>query len=125
MVNIEKESGLNGYLLRPLCAKCIEPTEPEKLGWVDREKLQDLNGRGRRRQLYMADGYNWEDYVKAPAGGCILTDECYSRKLKNYLIEYPGKKLEYDDMYLMTIGRQFIKDNGGQDAKRERGTGKV
>lgn len=111
MVNIEKESGLAGYLLRPLCAKCIEPTEPEKLGWVDREKLQDLNGRGRRRQLFMADDYGWEGFVKAPAGGCILTDECYSRKLKRMLKKKKEQPLVKEELYLMTIGRQFLKDN--------------
>lgn len=111
MVNIEKESGLAGYLLRPLCAKCIEPTEPEKLGWVDREKLLDINGRGRRRQLVMADDFGWEEFVKAPAGGCILTDECYSRKLKRMLKKKKEQPLDPDELYLMTIGRQFLKDN--------------
>lgn len=111
MVNIEKESGLAGYLLRPLCAKCIEPTEPEKLNWVDREKLMDINGRGRRRQLFLADDYGWEEYVKAPAGGCILTDECYSKKLERMLKKKKEQPLDKDELYLMTIGRQFLKDN--------------
>ena len=110
MVNIEKESGLAGYLLRPLCAKCIEPTEPEKLGWVDRERLLDISGRGRRRQLFMADDYNWEEFVKAPAGGCILTDECYSVKLKKMLKKKKEEPLVYEELFLMTIGRQFLKE---------------
>jgi tRNA-uridine 2-sulfurtransferase len=111
MVNIEKESGLAGYLLRPLCAKNLEPTEPEKLGWVDREKLLDINGRGRKRQLDMADACDWEAFVKAPAGGCILTDECYSQKLRRMLKKKKEAPLEYDELYLMTVGRQFLKDS--------------
>mgnify|MGYP001594754553 CR=1 FL=1 len=36
---IEKESGLSGLVLRPLSAKVMEPTIPEKEGWIDRDKL--------------------------------------------------------------------------------------
>ncbi len=108
IVKIEKESGLEGYLLRPLCAKHLEPTEPEKLGWVDREKLLDFSGRTRKPQLQMAEDIGWGDYVKAPAGGCILTDESYAKRLRDFLIRYKGE-IQKDDVYLLTLGRQFAR----------------
>jgi tRNA U34 2-thiouridine synthase MnmA/TrmU len=107
MVNIENESGLKGFLLRPLCAKLLEPTEPEKLGWVDREKLLDINGRSRKVQLAMADDAGWGDFVKAPAGGCILTDESYSKRLRDFLMGNPKLKFTRGDMKLLTVGRHF------------------
>ena len=41
---VEQESGLDGLLLRPLSARLLPPTEPEKKGIVDREKLLDIQG---------------------------------------------------------------------------------
>jgi tRNA U34 2-thiouridine synthase MnmA/TrmU len=45
---IERESGLEGLLLRPLSAKHFKPTIPEIEGWVDREKLLSMQGRSRK-----------------------------------------------------------------------------
>jgi tRNA-specific 2-thiouridylase len=36
---IARESGADDRLLRPLCAKRLAPTLPEREGWVDRDKL--------------------------------------------------------------------------------------
>ena len=44
---IARESGHPDLLLRPLSARLLPPTRPEQLGWVDRERLLDLSGRGR------------------------------------------------------------------------------
>ncbi|MEM2914029.1 MAG: 7-cyano-7-deazaguanine synthase, partial [Candidatus Bathyarchaeia archaeon] len=44
---IEKEAGLFGKILRPLSAKRLPETEPEKLGLIQREKLLDIEGRRR------------------------------------------------------------------------------
>jgi tRNA-specific 2-thiouridylase len=107
---IEEESGLKGYLLRPLCAKNMPATEPERLGWVDRGKLLNLQGRGRTRQLEFAGLWGLQDYVKTPAGGCILTEESFSKRLKDYLITNPKSHITNEDMSLLTIGRQFRKD---------------
>ncbi len=107
---IEKESGLEGFLLRPLCAKNMPATEPEKLGWVDRGKLLDLKGRGRTRQLELAKLWGMEEFVKTPAGGCILTDENFSKKLKDHLISNLKSQISSDDMKLLRLGRHFRKD---------------
>ncbi|MFH0854226.1 MAG: hypothetical protein V1891_01910 [bacterium] len=78
---IEREAKLDGYLLRPLSAKLLDKTIPEKTGIVDRKKLYDINGRSRSVQLKLAEKYNIE-YFATPSGGCLLTDFEYARKLK-------------------------------------------
>ena len=79
---IAKESGMEGYLLRPLSAKLLEITEPEKKNWVDREKLLALEGRSRRAQFALAREFGLVDFPQ-PAGGCLLTDPGYGNKLRD------------------------------------------
>ena len=109
---IQKRCGLEGYLIRPLSAKLLDETEPEKLGWVDRNKLLDINGRGRKRQYELAKEFNIpEEYIQQPAGGCILTEEAYSKRLRDFL---PDLSTEPEDrnleLKLLSVGRQFRKD---------------
>ncbi len=77
---VEKISGMEGYLVRPLCAKLLPETIPEKNGWIDREKLQNLNGRGWTRQMELAAELGVVEYP-SPEGGCLLTAPGYSRRL--------------------------------------------
>ena len=65
---VEKDSALDGLLLRPLSAKLLEPTLPDKEGWVDRERLLDIAGRGRKGQMRIARELGVIDYA-SPAGG--------------------------------------------------------
>lgn len=81
---IERESGLAGLILRPLSAKLFDPTIPEKEGWVDRERLLDISGRSRRRQLAMTKELGVSGY-SCPAGGCLLTDSIFARKLRDLM----------------------------------------
>lgn len=81
---VAKESGLDGLLLRPLSAKCLPPTIPEKEGWVKRENLKGFQGRSRKPQMAMASELEINDYP-APAGGCLLTERGFSRRLKDLL----------------------------------------
>jgi len=104
---IEEKSGLTGFLLRPLSAKKLEITEPEKFGWVDREKLLDIEGRSRKIQLSLAEKWGIADYVKTPAGGCVLTDENYSKRLKDLIDN--KKEITRENVELLTMGRQFRK----------------
>ena len=85
MKQVEKQSGLSGRLLRPLCARLLAATEPEKEGLVDREKLLDIQGRSRKRQMALADELEIGEYA-TPAGGCTLTDENYAR-MEPWIIE--------------------------------------
>lgn len=79
---VAAESGLDDYLLRPLSAKLLPETEPEKRKWVDRERLLALEGRNRKPQMALAREFGITDYPQ-PAGGCLLTDPLYGQRLKD------------------------------------------
>ena len=81
---IEKESGLDGLILRPLSAKLLPETIPEREGWVDREKLYAISGRSRAVQMRLADELGLTDY-STPAGGCLLTDPGYSKRVRDLI----------------------------------------
>ncbi|MDO8661812.1 MAG: tRNA 4-thiouridine(8) synthase ThiI [Candidatus Omnitrophota bacterium] len=100
---IEKESGLTGLLLRPLCAGLLPKTLPEKEGWVKRERLFKFSGRTRRPQMDLAQEFKMEHYPNA-AGGCLLTDPGFSVRLKD-LIKHQAFSLE--NIGLLKIGRHF------------------
>lgn len=99
---VERDSGLRGYILRPLSAKHLRPTIPEEKGWIDRNKLLSIKGRGRSQQIGLAEEYGIKDYP-CPAGGCLLTNEEYSLKVKD-LLEHEGK-LAPRSINLLRFGR--------------------
>jgi len=100
---IEKEASLEGRILRPLSAKLLKPTLPEIKGWVKRDNLLDLKGRSRKRQLELAMRWKIRGYL-SPAGGCLLTDPSFCRRLVD-LINY--KDLNLEEVELLKIGRHF------------------
>ncbi len=100
---IEKEAGVDGILLRPLSAKLLPETKPEKMGWVDRNKLLAVSGRGRKEQMEIAT-QSEIDYP-CPAGGCLLTDKNIARRLKD-LFEHK-KNYTMDDIKLLKSGRHL------------------
>jgi len=102
--HIENESGLKGRLLRPLSAKLLRPTVPETRGIVDREKLLDINGRSRKRQMELAGTLGIREYT-SPAGGCLLTDENFSRRIRDLFNSDDVHGAI--DVYLLTVGRHF------------------
>src|SRR3990172_5077850 len=85
---IEKEAGLEGVILRPLSAKLLPVTVPEKEGWVNRETLLAFQGRSRKPQMKLADHYGIHDYP-SPAGGCLLTDPGFARRMKDLMFYQP------------------------------------
>lgn len=99
---IEKESGLKGRLLRPLSAKLLPPTRAEK--WVDRQELLDIQGRGRERQIKLANKFKIRSYP-SPAGGCLLTNNEYAAKAKD-LFDYK-KSITLNEIKLLKVGRHF------------------
>jgi len=101
---VEKHSGYAGYILRPLSAKNLPETIPEKEGLVNREHLLDYKGRGRKPQIALAQKYGLKDYP-APAGGCLLTDVGYSRRLKD-LFAHQASCTE-EELHLLKHGRHF------------------
>ncbi len=107
---IDRESGLQGRVLRPLSARLLEPTTPEKEGWVDREKLLFIRGRSRKPQIALADSFKIKEYP-SPAGGCLLTDENFAKKLKD-LLKYQEFSLR--DVSLLKVGRHFRLPSGAK-----------
>lgn len=101
---VEKEAGLKGYLLRPLSAKLLKPTIPEKMGLVDRERLLDILGRSRKHQIKLAKEFGIKEYP-TPAGGCMLTQEGFVKRLKNFIEHKPN--FDSNDIELVKIGRHF------------------
>ncbi|MFQ5735515.1 MAG: hypothetical protein ACE5GY_01460 [Thermodesulfobacteriota bacterium] len=101
---IERESRLEGLILRPLSAKQLEPTIPEKTGLVDREKLLDVLGRSRKPQMALADDLDVNDYP-CPSGGCLLTDKIFSKKVRDLLEN--KKDVTKKDLVLLKTGRHF------------------
>ena len=105
LITVKKISGYSDKILRPLCAKNLEPTEMEKNGLVDREKLLNISGRSRKVQMELAEKWNIKDYP-SPAGGCKLTEPNYSIRLK--------KALDIDEnvspktLKLLSFGRHFL-----------------
>lgn len=81
---IEEGSGLEGRLLRPLCARHLPPTIPEEEGKIDRGRLLDISGRSRKDQIRLAGDFGITDYPN-PAGGCLLTDHHFARRMKDTL----------------------------------------
>ena len=103
--SVEKLSGLPGRILRPLCAKLLPPTIVEEQGLVDRSMLLDVQGRSRRRQKELAQKYGVTDYPQ-PGGGCMLTNEGFSNRLRELLGPRPGASVE--DVEIIKWGRAFM-----------------
>lgn len=105
---IEKQAKLTGYLLRPLSAKALPETIPEKQKIINREKLYGIVGRSRKPQLQMVKDFGFKEFV-SPGGGCILTDKNYSKNLK-ILLSFK-KNPKGSDFLLLKQGRVFWKNN--------------
>jgi len=101
---IERESGLEARLLRPLSAKLLHQTEVERAGLLDRGKLLDIQGRGRRPQLALAERWGITEFA-TPAGGCLLTEPQYANKLKDLLNHL--KEAADETVALLKTGRHF------------------
>ena len=90
--------------MRPLSAKCLPETEAERKGWVEREKLLDIKGRSRRRQIQLARSFGLSDYP-SPAGGCLLTDREFAAKMRDLLKH--KRTVHLNDISLLKLGRHF------------------
>ncbi len=103
---IDRQSGLEGLVLRPLSARLLPETEPERRGWVDRSRLLGICGRSRHVQLREAARLGLAAYG-SPAGGCRLTDPAFSRKLRDLFEHVSADAVHEDDVELLAIGRHF------------------
>ncbi|MBF0204854.1 MAG: hypothetical protein HQK67_11235, partial [Desulfamplus sp.] len=104
---VENNSGFKGEILRPLSAKILPKTIMEKNAVVDRTQLYAISGRSRKIQIQMAKEFGVVDYP-APAGGCLLTDKNFSRRLKDLMLVQ--KEYSKRDLYLLKHGRHIRLD---------------
>jgi tRNA U34 2-thiouridine synthase MnmA/TrmU len=109
---IEKESGLDGLVVRPLSGRLLPPTVPEKEGWLAREDLLAISGRSRKEQMRLAAEYGIDDYPQPAGGCCMLTDEAYSRRLREQLAFVDVRSLTRDQCTLLKVGRHLRLANG-------------
>jgi len=105
---IEKETGLRGKIVRPLCLKLLPETVAEKNGLINREGFYDISGRSRTRQIEIAEKLGVVDYP-SPAGGCILTEDNYGKLLSSLFEMKP--KANGNDCLIMRQGRVFFENN--------------
>lgn len=113
---VEKNSGFDGHIVRPLSAQNLPETLPEKAGIVDREKLLNFSGRSRKPQLALAARFGVTEFP-SPAGGCLLTEKGYAARLRDlfkhqdtyrdaefYLLSY-GRHLRLNAGHKLIVGR--------------------
>jgi tRNA U34 2-thiouridine synthase MnmA/TrmU len=104
---IEKECGLQDRLLRPLSARLLPPTRVEREGRIDRRKMLDIHGRGRKRQIALATKYGLSRFMQPAGGCCFLTDATYSRKLRDVIGHQGEDGLSTEDIFILGVGRHF------------------
>lgn len=106
LILIEQETKLEGKILRPLSAKLLKETSPEEQNLIDRNKLLDISGRSRKKQIELAKHYNIK--YPSPAGGCLLCEQVFSERLQDLLKRKSLNKIEPRDIQLLNIGRHFL-----------------
>lgn len=104
---IARESGAEDRLLRPLCAKNLPPTLPERAGWVDRDRLFDFHGRDRKPQIALAHSLGLHEFAQPAGGCCFLTDQSYAAKLADLWQARGSREYELDDIMLLKVGRHL------------------
>jgi len=100
---IEREAGMEGLVVRPLCAQALDPSLPEQRGWVDRAQLKGFTGRQRTPQMELARELGVTDYP-TPAGGCRLTDPNFARRVQDLVAR---GELSEQNVRLLQVGRHF------------------
>jgi tRNA-specific 2-thiouridylase len=103
MKMIDEELGFE--VLRPLCAKRLTETSYEKDGLVDREKLFDISGRGRKGQMELAEKFGIS--YPSPGGGCFLCEKWPAKRIRKLLDE---DMINEKSLPLVSVGRHFWID---------------
>ena len=104
---IAHHCGLEDLLVRPLSARLLPPTAPERCGWVRREKLYDFSGRSRQGLKRLAEELGVQE-LPSPSSGCVLTQPGFARKVFDLLKLQPENQRW--DFELLRIGRHFRLD---------------
>ncbi len=105
---IDDKSALEHRVLRPLSAQLFEPTLAEEKGWVNREELFKISGRGRKDQLQLAKELGISHYG-SPGGGCLLTESRFTPRLKDFFDNkaYNSSEERLSQSELLRWGRHF------------------
>ncbi|MCK5061569.1 tRNA 4-thiouridine(8) synthase ThiI [Candidatus Parcubacteria bacterium] len=107
-----KVKNLSGVeVVRPLSAKLLDETEIEKNKILIRGLLGRIKGRSREEQIELARRYKLKNYP-LPAGGCLLTDSEFSKRLIKLLGNYSD--CDVNDVEIIKNGRVFwlkVKEN--------------
>lgn len=105
---ISRHSELDDLLLRPLSARRLPPTRPEREGWVDRNRLYDFYGRSRKGLIALAQELGMRD-IPSPSTGCALTEVPFSRKVHDLIqLETTPRRWDFE---LLKIGRHYRLDD--------------
>ena len=104
---VARDSGADERLVRPLCAKLLPETLPEREGWINRDALFGFNGRSRKPQIALANEYGFEDFAQPAGGCCFLTNPQYSVKLSDLWKTRGHRDYELDDIMLLKVGRHL------------------
>lgn len=104
---VARESGAEDRLLRPLCARNLPETLPEREGWVKREALYDFHGRSRKPQLALARALGFTDWAQPAGGCCFLTNETYAARLQDLWRAQGERNYDLDDIMLLKVGRHL------------------
>lgn len=84
---IKRDAEVKDCLIRPLCAKCLDPTPMEEEGLIDRDNLKGFFGRSRNNQMALAKEMGITK-IPTPGGGCLLTEKESARRYWPLLREY-------------------------------------
>jgi tRNA U34 2-thiouridine synthase MnmA/TrmU len=101
-------------IVRPLCQGALWETIPEQKGWVDREMLMSITGRGRKPQIQLAKDLGVLDYPQPAGGCCFLTDGNYGKRLRDVIDHKPKEELTFEDVLLLKVGRHFRLPDGSK-----------
>ena len=101
-----EESGLGDRLVRPLSANLLPDTLPVREGWLRREDLLAIQGRGRERQMALAVELGVTDYPQ-PAGGCVLIEKAYAARVRDAFAHLGRENVDIEAFRLLKIGRHF------------------
>lgn len=78
---MEAGAGVEGLVVRPLSARLLPLTIPEKEGLIHRERFFGFRGRSRKPQMQLARQWGISGYP-TPAGGCKLTDPNFAERVR-------------------------------------------
>jgi tRNA-specific 2-thiouridylase len=107
---IDRDTGMEGLIVRPLSARVLPKTIPEEKAWISLDHCPSIQGRQRIVQMDLARRYGLR--FQPPGGGCPLTYKEFGNKVAD-MLQY-NKPLPLYPMRLLGMGRHFRLPDGGK-----------